>query len=276
MPYPVTLKKKKKRQHKKETVTWEICLCFVTPNLFHAGVVYSNKLSGPWGCPNLSLTVSPTSSLRSSRDCWLILVTFTGHDSGPDFTWAQICLLPLDLPSSLDSWLNTVTITRSALLTLLGCSRTALSVSENFTVWIRTHKLQQLLLRGRNYIAFIISLLSLIILEVTPNAYFFTMWLDQIIPGLSHLHLYGTWLHLLLHNFNEIKSFLTLECYLSAFFIILSFKPNHFLVLLVRHPKDSYLQRNIMTSEASGFSSSLWVFYWFFCPQRIKRRKSRD
>lgn len=57
------------------------------------------------------------------------------------------------------------------------------------------------------------------ILEVTPNVYFFTMLLHQIIAGLSHLHLNGTWMYFLLQNFNVIKSFLTLECYLSVCFI---------------------------------------------------------
>lgn len=67
--------------------------------------------------------------------------------------------------------------------------------------------------------AFIISPPPSMILEVTPNVYFFTMLLHQIIAGLSHLHLNGTWMYFLLQNFNVIKSFLTLECYLSVCFI---------------------------------------------------------
>lgn len=51
------------------------------------------------------------------------------------------------------------------------------------------------------------------------------------------------------------------------FHYLLSFKPNPFLVLLVQHPQDSYLERNIMTSKAYQLLGSVQVcgcFLGFF------------
>lgn len=203
-----------------------------------------------------SQVVRPTSSLRTSLVITRLLADpgylhWTWSCPWLDFlTWAQICLLSMDLSSTLDSWLNTVTIAGSALLTLFRCCGTAALVNENFQMWTYTHKLWQVLLSERNETAFIITLLSFMILELTPNVYFFTMLLHEIIAGLSCLHLYGTWMHFLL----------LLIC---LFHYLLSFKPK--LVLVCWYSIQTWLfteeYYNFKSISAFGFSSSL---VWFF------------
>lgn len=151
-----------------------------------------------------SQVVRPTSSLRTSLVITRLLAVpgyldWTWSCPWLDFlTWAQICLLSMDLSSTLDSWLNSYhhwICSAHAVQVLWDCNTCQW---ELYQMWIHTHKLWQVLLSERNETAFIITLLSFMILEVTPNVYFFTMLLHEIIAGLSCLHLYGTWMHLLL------------------------------------------------------------------------------
>lgn len=106
---------------------------------------------------------------------------------------------------------------------------------------------------------FIISLCPSMILEVTPNAYFFTMLLHQIIAALSHLHLNGRWMYFLLHNFNVIKSRLTLECYLSVS-LPLVFQIKTHLGLVATSSRG---QKNTMTSKAyQPLGSGVYIYFF--------------
>lgn len=171
---------KKKKRYNKETSTLETCLFRHTKFISCWLSLFKNKLSKPWGLPKPLLggqthIITKDLSGHYGPDGWSWLLS-------PDLILTWLSNLGSDLPplyglvqhsrlSSEHSYDHQIWSTHLAQV-LQDCM---VCQWESYQVWIHTHKLWQVHLSEINEIAFISSLLSFMILEVTSYMYFCTI-----------------------------------------------------------------------------------------------------